>query len=357
MFQFTTNTVINSATDENGVARYAKIDLASGPALRILKTGTFKKDNIVSLHKRPYQAAVLEKAEITIKDITAGDVLRLEVGIHLSEQTEADYANSYMDFKKPIILEIISSGTAATDATKFAQELTKLGTRFGYSYFKAEVKGTTPNDVIVVLTAKTPYQRFKKVELSKAVATTDYNLVKYSVLSTGSVTLAGKVGFGDDDWMVRRVMLPTAENVRYFGITKEERPILGGNYSEFVLRYKIDKDGDDGIVSGHKSITTHVFWVPAALVSAFETEVVKVVPVGLSVTASKTTLDTSDNESATLTILNAVGPVTIVSGTPNTLAVSGNTVTTDGVSGTGEVTVTVTDTLGNVATVTITVVP
>ena len=57
-----------------------------------------------------------------------------------------------------------------------------------------------------------------------------------------------------------------------------------------------------------------------------------------------------------MTILNAVGPVTIVSGTPNTLAVSGNTVTTNGVSGTGEVTVTITDTLGNVATVTITVV-
>ena len=81
MFQFTTNTVINSATDENGVARYAQVDLADGPALRILKTGTYKKDNNVIVHKRPYQAAVLEKAEITIKNVTVSDDLILEVGI------------------------------------------------------------------------------------------------------------------------------------------------------------------------------------------------------------------------------------------------------------------------------------
>jgi hypothetical protein len=37
----------------------------------------------------------------------------------------------------------------------------------------------------------------------------------------------------------------------------------------------IEKTGDDGIYSGAKSITTHVFYVKSGLVSSFETELAK----------------------------------------------------------------------------------
>ena len=65
-------------------------------------------------------------------------------------------------------------------------------------------------------------------------------------------------------------MLPTAENSRFYGISKEERPIIGGNYTQYTLRYSITKDGTDGIVGAGVSVTNHVFYVKTDLVTAFE---------------------------------------------------------------------------------------
>ena len=70
--------------------------------------------------------------------------------------------------------------------------------------------------------------------------------------------------------MIKSVMIPTYENTRFFGTNKEERPVIGGNYSQYTIRYSVDKHIDDGISSGGKSITTHVFWVKSDLVEAFD---------------------------------------------------------------------------------------
>ena len=73
-------------------------------------------------------------------------------------------------------------------------------------------------------------------------------------------------------------MVPTIENTRAFGINQEERPVLGGNYSQFTLRYDIPKDSDDGVWAGARSITTHVFYVKSNLASAFKAEIIKAFP-------------------------------------------------------------------------------
>ena len=63
-------------------------------------------------------------------------------------------------------------------------------------------------------------------------------------------------------------MLPTYENTRHFGIIKDERPILGGNYSQYTLKL-VTKAGEEGVFMGDKSVTTHVFWVKADQVALF----------------------------------------------------------------------------------------
>lgn len=289
MYQFSTTNVINSAyaLDYNGtilvdgtgsnVPKYA----GTSTAFTVAKVHTFKKPNIVSVHKRPYAAGVLETATATIGTAaTAGDVLRFTVEIKLSQTTQSEYTNYGLDFKKPVVIEILSAGVAATDATAIKNQLNLLKDRFGHTYFNASSSGN-----VITLVAKESTQRFSVIDLSKITANsnsiTTYDAIPLAGFTT-AVTVPGAMGFGDDNWMQRSIMLQTLENTRYFGISKDERPILGGNYTEYVLRYAVLKDGQDGIVSGATSITTHVFYVLSTLQAAFEAALVTTFPTILS---------------------------------------------------------------------------
>lgn len=369
MYQFTTTSVINSqyAKDYNGNdlldSAGSQIAMVTGSSsgLLVTKVGNFKKANIVSIYKRPYQAAVKEIAKVTIPTITSGLVARLEVVLSLSnESTQSEFVNYALEFKKPIVVEVIATGTAATDATNLITQLNNLKTRFGVKYFTASLSTAD-----VVITCADPYIRVKSMVISKEVASpTSTILPAYEDVSstTFSVTTAGKAGFGDDNWMLRRVMLQTAENVRYFGISKTERPVLGGNYSEYVLRYSLTKDGTDGTVSGSTSVTTHVFYVISTEVTRFETAISNVgltVPATLQIAAGvDLTLDTSDNDTDQITWSGGVGTVTFSTADDTIAGVGASTglvTTSGGRTGTGTVVITATDSVGNTDTLTYTV--
>ena len=272
MFQYTTTTVINSGLDSNGVTpKYS----GNANAFKVTRVGTFKRDSIKSVYERAYSAPIKEVATITVPSVTAGKVIRLEVDVRLSQNTYSEYANSYLYFKKPVVVEVIATGTAATDAAALAKQVAGLQDRFGESYIKATNAGA-----VITLAAKNQYQRFHNAEISEEVLSPN-SLVQpeYKVVSTDfAVTDPGKVGFGDDAYMIASIMIPTTENTRVFGINQEERPILGGNYSQFTLRYDIPKDSNDGIWTGARSITTHVFYVKSDLVNAFKAEIAKTFP-------------------------------------------------------------------------------
>ena len=52
MYQFTTTTVINSALDSSGIAKY----VGAASSFEVKRVNKFLKANIVDIHKRPYQA-------------------------------------------------------------------------------------------------------------------------------------------------------------------------------------------------------------------------------------------------------------------------------------------------------------
>lgn len=368
MYQFTTNTVINTqyAVDYNGNiltdstgANIANF-VGSSTGLKVTKVGDFKKANIVSIYKRPYMAGVKEIATIVVSDTTSGDHLRLTVDLKLSQAAQSEYANYSLDFLKPVVVEVIATGIVGTDATALVTQLNSLKNRFGHKYFLASVNSAT-----ITLTALEYEQHFNAITLAKVVADTN-TITQYSLttLASGVVGTTGKIGFGDDNWMARQFMLPTAENVRYFGISKTERPVIGGNYSQYTLRYSAAKDYEDGIVGGGTSVTTHVFWVRASLVALFEAEIAKVglsIPVTLQASASDGTgttaltvkyLNTTLNETDQIVWEGAVGDVTfesdeILKATVNTSGV----VTTANLTGIGDVVITATDSVGNTATI------
>lgn len=280
MFQFTTTTLINSqyAVDVHGDPL---LDNSGTPVnrvfveddiLTVIGTGRFLKDNIVSLFKRPYAAPTKAVSSLTVPASDAGTILRLTVLISLDGKTQSNYVNFNLDFEQPLSVDIASTGDAAQDAALFAKALNRLKIRYG-SIFVAKNVGSK-----ITLTAREPEQRFKSIVLEKVGELVGY-APKLTVVATGAVDTVGVSGFGTDSWMVRSVIVPNGPNVSHFGTTKDERPVIGGNYSQYTLRY-ITKSGEDCVWDGEKkSVTTHVFWVRADLVSAFETEVAKVTTV------------------------------------------------------------------------------
>ena len=348
MYQFTTTTIINSNLDSNGItAKYS----GDANAFIVTRVNTFKRANIVSAYKRAYSAGVKEVAKVTVPTIASGTVARLTVDVRLSQQTDSEYANTYLYFKKPVVIEIVASGTAATDATAFKNQLIALKDRFGFAYITA-----TTNGADIILTATNNNQRFFSATIEKEKASTNSIILpEYENVTAGtfSVTTPGKIGFGDDEYMIKSLMIPTLENTRYFGINKEERPVLGGNYTEFVIRYSVDKV-DDGIVAGNKSITTHVFYVKSDLVAAFETELLKTVTTlnSLSVSAADTALVVGTDDTEVLVVTGAIGSVTYATSDATVATVAAGTVTAVGA---GSATITVTDSAGNTASIDFTV--
>lgn len=269
MFQFTTTNIINSNLDSNGVtAKFA----GSTTAFTVARVGRFLKSNIVSVHKRAYYAGVKEVASLTVPVITAGLVARLVVDVRLEQQTYSDYANTYLWFEKPIYVEVKATGVAATDAAALVAEVNKIKNRFGISDITASVAGA-----VITLTATNNNQRFYDAKILKEAPAALENSIIEPVFvdvtaGTFAVDTAGKIGFGDNEWMSRRIFLQTLDHARPFGGQQDERPVLGGNYSEYVLRYSITKDHEDGIwMSNNVSTVTHIFYVKSDLVTAFET--------------------------------------------------------------------------------------
>lgn len=281
MFQFTSTTVINSvnAKDYNGVdlldGTGSVIPVVKGSAtqLDIAKVGSFKKANITGLYKRPYTAGVLEQATVVVPQTAAGKVLKLSVTINLSGATSSDYVSSTVEFDKNVIVEVVATNNATNDAAAIVAQLNSFKNRFGLSYLSATNSGAT-----ITLKAKDFSQRFASIKLVEvAVASNGLDIVETALpTATVTITVPGKLGFGDDTWMIQSVVLPTAPNTSFFGTLKNERPELGGNYTQYTIHYSIDNPADlKGVFAGAKSNTTHVLWVKNSLVSGVETELNK----------------------------------------------------------------------------------
>lgn len=355
MYQFTTNTILNSLTDSSG---YDKVT-SSSTNLKVKRVNDFVVSNIVSIHKRPYSAGVKEIATVVMPTITAGKVARLNIEIGLEQSANHEYASVYVDFQKPLIVEVIATGTVDTDGAALVAELNKLKDRFGHTYVTATYTAGTDT---ITLTAKEDNQRFNSVTVEEETENTNtLEVITFTVKATGSVSTAGKLGFGDDAWMIQNVKLPTIENQRYYAIDAEERPVLGGNYSQYIIRYSVTKDHDDGIVSGLSSVTTHVFWVKSDLVSSFET-LLDATSVAYTFAITNTVngsgqIEMANDATVTLTTSGNVGPVTWVETTDanDAITITSAGVVTSHATNDGTATVTGTDSVGNTLVVTIVV--
>ena len=273
MFQFTTQTIINSENlidiegnplvdnSGNNVKRW----YADKDKIDILGVGTLQKKYINHVFHKEATDRVLEVAELDITGTVAkGDIVRLTITPSLRGKADPEYVNSSLMFKHPQVIDI-----EVNDPAEVAEELAKaikdLRTEFGKSMFNATGAGK-----ILTITAKDAHQRFAELRADKIEAPTG-NLLspKITNLGVGTIKTRGEVGFGDYFWMTRRVVIPTSQNRSFFGIKQDERPIEGASYDQFTIHYASPTGIKDVNRGNYVSEVTHVFWVKSDLVTGF----------------------------------------------------------------------------------------
>lgn len=317
MYQFTKETIINSNLDSNGVStRFS----ASNGVFNVLRSGNFKAVEVLSCYKNGYVAPVKEKLVKTIAlSPTATKVYRLYVKLNRINSYTSDFSNdmSYNALEK--YYEVTGVATAADLVAAFETIINKENRIKDNPYFTV-----SKDSAELTLEVVDEYTHFVKVEIQEIITTSltgyDSFTVVENVLGGGSLT-AGKEGFGTIKQITKNLRLPTLANTNWLALNQEEKPVAGGQYTQYSIKIMTNR-GDMGGVSAMgqnvESITTHIFYVLSTLVTDWEkalaTAGISIDTVNKTVTAVTITSSTLDISSVVAGTAHQVTYTTTPSG-------------------------------------------
>lgn len=309
MFQFTTQTIYNQIDNKNLVAAPS----GKTPQLRIGNT-RFNKADIIDIQIKSSSAEQLASVTFDMADIinaTAKVNARIVLYINLSMNSQdAFYANDLVYKGKPLYIEF-SAGAGETP-DKVAKRVVNIANK--YQLFTAQEKilnvtsttdSTSGSETgTVTFTGVNGYQIISKAVLQKyneeaktvnccenqgdfedvvigvpviytisngTVYTKDANDKQYKLVEGTEVELAdnevailpGLEAFGDYNWIMHNLRLPTLANTHHFAPTKEEMPSVGQTYTQFCVSIMTTRDRVAGEVIGQRaySVTNHILYV------------------------------------------------------------------------------------------------
>ena len=329
MFSFTTQTVYNQISTSGAKKNLIDNSGASKtPSLRIGNT-RFDAASITSIQVKAPSAEQLGAVTFDMADVipqtgeTTGRIA-LYLGLSMGSQ-DSFYSNALVYKGKPFYVEFPVKATDTADVV--AKRVKAIADKFilfqtgekekildvTYTATAAVTADPTNNidaaDAVgtVTFTCVNGYQLIKKAELQaydpKAytidccadqgdfitlkkgvpviykivggeVKTKDSNGKQYYLDEAGVETevsgdliaiLPGLEAFGDYNWIIHNLRLPTAANTGFWSPAKDagELPIVGQEYTQFIITMCVERDGIAGTVVGDRatSVTTHVLYV------------------------------------------------------------------------------------------------
>lgn len=326
MFNFTTQTVYNQIST-SGANKNLIDNSGNGktPSLRIGNT-RFDAADITSIQIKAPTAEQLASVTFDMADVipqtgetTARIVLYL--GLSMGSQ-DVFYSNALVYKGKPFYVEFPVKSTDTADA--LAKKVKAIADKYilfqtgekdkilDVTYTATAAVGADPGpaaDAVgtVTFTCVNGYQLIKKAALQSydpkaytidccadqgdfidvkvgvpviykivdgVVKTKDGSDKQYFLNESGEeqelgadqiAILPGLEAFGDYNWIIHNLRLPTVANTNFWSPTKQadELPIVGQNYTQFIITMCVDRDGIAGQVVGNRatSVTTHVLYV------------------------------------------------------------------------------------------------
>ncbi len=282
MFDFTKELILNDVAS-NVVALLPADDMsipATETAVLIKRFGKFYQSTSVgpiktsSIFKSVGYAPVVEIATIACASLVPADLLgkvvRLSLDVILSGSQSADYSRWAVNKGQPFYVEFYVKqvyGTVTLLVAAMAAAFNK-GVKKGTNTISTELV-VTASTTNLVITATNEHQRISGSLELIANAMDDVPVL----LTAGTVTTAGKEGFGTTWFITKNLRLPTVENTRFMGQIEDERPLANTIYNQFVFTVEADRGpltGQGAVGQKLASKTTHVVYVPQAQSATFE---------------------------------------------------------------------------------------
>lgn len=321
MFNFTTQTVYNQINTSGANKNMYVASNSAVPALRIGNT-RFNAADILDIQIKNPTVENLASVEFDMTDIIpVGDTAPAEVTarivlyIGLSQNCQdALYANDLLYKGKPLFIEFSAKkGESADVVAKRVKSIADkyLLLMYGSKILDLQITATAAvgadpgpaADAVgkVKIVGINGFQLIKKAILQKfdpeaktvdcCTTSGEYVDVKvgvpvvYTTDAAGVVTVSsnkidedgnivalasnevaiepGLEAFGDYNWIIHNLRLPTAANTNFWAPTRDEMPIPGTQYTQFIVRIAKERDGIAGGAVGMRvtSVTTHVLYV------------------------------------------------------------------------------------------------
>ena len=293
MFNWTTTTLINEIPF-NHVEKEGK--------LRIGKH-LFEKRWVENIRKAKGHKMELCEAELNMETVkkAVGDnqVARLYIYVGLEGSEESIYANDW--YRKGMPLSVsFAVGTPAEMAAAIADTVSKFNV---FTKVK-KVLEVSAKEGKLTIKGTHEHQRLQKISIlvgdgtlmgeEKTVLAWDLSESRYAasnnnldayVAKTG-VTLveAGVNGFGTYSQLLKDLRLPTANHNHWLSVQKDEMPIVGAIYNQYIINYYAPSTANPSFTAvGNRSMseTTHIFWVKSDLAADFEAILANIDPDGV----------------------------------------------------------------------------
>ena len=285
MFNWTTTTLINELPFVN--------DKEEGK-VRIGKH-LFEKRWVESIRKAEGHNFELCEASVDLSKIDFGTakVARLYIYVGLDGSEESIYANDW--YRKGMPLSVSFAVGAAADMAKAIEDTVKTFNVFTKVKKVLDVKA---EESVLTIKGTHEHQRLQKIAilvgdaesiLGEEVAVVEYERGRKEAADVITIVNPGVNGFGTYSQLLKDLRLPTAVHNNWLSVQKDEMPIVGALYTQYIITYYAPSMANPSFTAvGNRSMseTTHVFWVKSDLVADWEAVLAKLDPDGGSLDAA-----------------------------------------------------------------------
>lgn len=313
MFNFTTQTVFNNVVK----ATYSQVRNKSVKGANLITKGDndtenpevrignlrFSNENVLDIQKKKHTVESLAKVEFDLSKLTnpkkGAYRIALYLGLSMNSQ-DSFYSNDFVYKGKPLYIEFPVNSDSEEAAT-IANRIVKIANKYLLFMAQEKILNVSADGSKVVFEGVNGYQQIRRAYLQKydpeakqvdccsydgdyaniitgvpvsytTNDTTGEAIPEEKTLEDGKLRDLGDTetpiypgleAFGDYNWIIHNLRIPTLANTYYWSVTKPEMPVVGGQYTQFIIRMCVERDGIGGEVVGQKatSVTNHVLYV------------------------------------------------------------------------------------------------
>ena len=268
MFNWTTTTLVNElpfVKKEDGKVRIGKY---------LFEKRWVEKIRKAEGHKPVICEAVLDLDQVKeAMDAADVKVARLYLYVGLEGSEESIYANDWYRKGMPLSVSFVNE-----DAAKMAEKIVDTVNRFNVFTKVKKVLDVVAEGSTLRIKGTHEHQRLQKIQvLVDAGFGEETSLVDYELNHKEDAAVIEEVkgvnGFGTYSQLLKDLRLPTAVHNHWLSVQKDEMPVVGAVYTQFIISYYAPSCANPSFTAvGNRSMseTTHVFWVKEDLVADFE---------------------------------------------------------------------------------------